>query len=242
MRVELAIHRLAALSGQGAAAYASIGRPRPVAAAAPLLPATLPADLLVRRGDVGVALEHLRSLSALEHAARTAAYPDINLRAFAGLSAFGLRELLSAPARTLGAGMAAGLPIYDGGRVRAELRGANAAVEGAVADYNATVLRAVREAADQLATIDALATEAADARMRTESLEYAVRLASERRDTGLANDSVVLEARLRALSARRNVVSLETSGQLARVALIAALGGSAEDPPLLVPIAAKGAP
>jgi NodT family efflux transporter outer membrane factor (OMF) lipoprotein len=242
-RVELAVHRLAALSGQGPGAYGMIGRPNLQPGAGPPLPATLPADLLLRRGDVGVALEHLRALGALEHAARAAAYPDINLRAFAGLTAFGLRELLSAPARTMGAGVAVGLPIYDGGRVRAELRGAGAAVEGAIADYNATVLVAVREAADQLATIDALTAEAAAARTRVESLDAASRLAAERRDAGLTTGAPALEGRLRALAGRGSLVALESADRLARVALVAALGGSAEDPPPpSTPIVTQGAP
>jgi outer membrane protein TolC len=242
MRVELATHRLAALTGQGPVAYATIGRPCLDARTSPTLPAALPADLLLRRGDVGVALEHVRALGTLEHAARSAAYPDINLRALAGLSAFGLRELLSAPARTMGAGLAAGLPIYDGGRVRAELHGANAAVDGAIAEYNETVLRATREAADQLATINATAVEEYDAQSRLESLEEAARLATRRRDAGLVNDGPVLEAHLRALGARRSLVTFATAGQLARVALVAALGGSAQDPPLPVPTESEDAP
>jgi len=241
MRVEIATHRLAALTGQGPAAYGSIGRPHLAGGGAPALPAVVPVDLLLRRGDVGVALEHVRSLGALEHAARSAAYPDVNLRAFAGLSAFGLSELLSAPARTMGAGLSAGLPIYDGGKVRADLHAANAAVDGAIAEYNDTVLRAVREAADQIASIDATAAEVVDAQARLDSLEEAARLATRRRDAGLANAGPALEARLRELGARRSLVMLTTAAQLARVALVAALGGSAQDPPPPVPTDPKGA-
>ena len=242
MHIALAAHRLAALTGQGPAAYGSIARPRLAPGGTPPLPTTLPADLLLRRGDVGIALERVRELGALEHATRAAAYPDVNLRAFAGLTAFGLRELLSAPARTMGGGIALGLPIYDGGRLRAQLRGANAAVEQAVANYNDTALRAVRECADQLATIDTLTADATNLRQRVEALDGTARLATERRDAGLANDAPALEARLRAISARRALAVLDTAGQLARVALIAALGGSAEDPPASVPNLAKGAP
>ena len=73
-------------------------------------------------------------------------------------------------------------------------------------------------------------------------LEEATRLATRRQDAGLANAGPALEAHLRELGARRNLVTLATATQLARVALVAALGGSAQDPPLPVQTESKGAP
>jgi len=241
-RIELAVHRLAAIAGRGADYYASIGRPALQADPALPLPATLPADLLLRRGDVGVALARVEASSARAHATRLAAYPDINLLAFAGFAAFGLRDLLSAPSRSIGAGLGVGLPIYDGGRLRAETAGANAAVDVAIADYNATVLAAVREAADQLTTLDALARQLADARNRAASVDEALRLVRRRRDAGLSSDVAVVDAELRVHAARRALINLEAADRQAHVALVAALGGSPQDPPSSSKTDAKDAP
>ena len=229
LRVDLAAHRIAAIAGRGADFYASITRPAPLAQAGLALPEVLPADLLLRRGDVGAALARIRARSALAHAARRAGYPDLNLRAFAGLTAFGLSELLSAPARTLGAGLNVGLPIYNSGRLKAEVHGANAAVDLAIADYNATVLVAVREAADQLTALDTLSRQLADARNRLASVDEALRLTERRRDAGLASDIAVVEAELRVQAARRSVLGLQAADRQAQVALVVALGGSPQD-------------
>lgn len=239
-RVQITVHRIAALSGQGASGYAAIGRPQLRLDPQLALPLALPGDLLLRRGDVGSALARVQALTALEHAASRAAYPQINLRAFAGFDAFGLADLLSAPARTLGAGVNTALPIFDAGRLRGELHGAGADVDLAIAAYHATVLTAVREAADQLAILAATLLEVDDARARVEIVDGAHRLAVARRDAGLTGEVAVLEARLRLLAARRVLVTLQCSAATARVALIAALGGSPLDPPTPVLIVSRG--
>lgn len=241
-RIDIAVHQIAALTGQGAGAYPEIGRPNLSHGLTSPLPASLPADLLLRRGDIVIALERVKALGALEHAARAAAYPDLNLRAFAGFSAFGLSELLSAPARTFGGGASLGLPIFDGGRVRAEYHAANAAVDGAIAEYNATVLAAVRDVADQLGTLATVQAQSEDASVRADALDETLRLATQRRDAGLSNDIPVLDATLRELGAQRVLLNLRTTESLARVALVAALGGPALDPQLPSPTPPAGAP
>src|SRR3546814_11741746 len=81
-------------------------------------------------------------------------YPDINLLALVGVQAIGLGNLFSDDAVTYGAGPAIHLPIFQGGKLRAEHAGATARLDEAVADYNNAILTAVREAADALAQIE----------------------------------------------------------------------------------------
>jgi NodT family efflux transporter outer membrane factor (OMF) lipoprotein len=164
--IELGVHRIAALTGQGARAYAQVARPQLTYSDALPLPPALPGDLLLRRPDVQAALARVEAATAAEDAARLAAYPEINLRAFAGFAALTLSDLLSAPARTYGLGPSVRLPIFDAGLLRSRLRGAGADLESAVAQYNATVLSAVRDVADGLTTADALGRETRDAEQR----------------------------------------------------------------------------
>ncbi len=219
-----AVHALAALSGQGAMAHAAIARPH-LTGAPEGLPDFLPADLLLRRADVAAGLARIESSTSGEEAARLAAYPDINLRAFAGVEAFGLADLVSAPARTYGIGPTVSLPIFDSGVLRARLAGAHAELDTSIAAYNATVLAAVRDVADRLT---ALADTDRGTREREASLRLlddAWHLADKRFKNGVSSQLGALEARLRVLGARRALIVSRADALNARIALVAALGG-----------------
>jgi NodT family efflux transporter outer membrane factor (OMF) lipoprotein len=225
--VELAVHRIAAVLGRGPKAYDRIARPKLSLDNAITLPSAIPGDLLLRRPDVEAALARIDAATAGEDAARLAAYPDINLRAFAGVAALTLADLVSAPARTYGVGPAVHLPIFDGGLLRARLRGASADLDAAIAQYNSTVLGAAREVADALTTVDTLGRALHDANERLEQLVGARRLADERFRGGIGTRLAVLEAESRVTAAQRVVVSTRALDAEARVALIVALGGAA---------------
>jgi NodT family efflux transporter outer membrane factor (OMF) lipoprotein len=240
--IELGVHRLATLTGQGATAYAAIERPQLRYDGALPLPANLPGDLLARRPDVQAALARVQAASANEDAARLAAYPDINLQAFAGFAALTLKDLLSAPARTYGIGPAVSLPIFDAGVLRAAYRGAGADLESAVARYNGTVLDAVREVADAITTVESLGRELKQAEQRVTLLAEAERLAGERYRGGLTGQLAVLDASARVISARRALVTTRALEAEARVQLLVALGGSFQPASAASPVAAKALP
>lgn len=225
--IDLAVHRLAAVLGRGPKAYDGIARPKLSLDNAITLPSAIPGDLLLRRPDVAAALTRIDAATAGEDAARLAAYPDINLRAFVGTAALTLADLVSAPARTYGIGPAVHLPIFDGGLLRARLRGASADLDAAIAQYDSTVLGAVREVADALTTVDALGRALHDANERLDQLVGARRLADERFHGGLGTRLAVLEAQARVIAAQRAVVGTRALDAEARVALIVALGGAA---------------
>lgn len=239
--IELGVHRIAALTGQGARAYAQIARPQLSYSGVLPLPSAVPGDLLLRRPDVQAALARVEATTVAEDAARLAAYPDIDLRAFVGLAALTLTDLLSGPARTYGLGPAVRLPIFDAGLLRARLHGAGADLESAVAQYNATVLGAVRDVADGLTTVDALGRETRDAEERLSLLRDARRLAEERYRAGVANQLAVLDAQARVLAVERVLVTTRALEAEARVALVVALGGSPEPAPI-APVPGKATP
>jgi NodT family efflux transporter outer membrane factor (OMF) lipoprotein len=227
----LAIHQLAALGGQGAAAYAAISRPQLNLDAALPLPAELPVNLLARRPDVIAAHERIDAADAGKRAAKAAFYPNITLTALAGFASFSLRDLISAQSFGYGAGPGLSLPLFDGGRLRAQYRGSEAGLDQAVASYDDTVVRAVRQAADQLSLIDALGTELGQQRESLQAAEEAYRLAEERYRAGLAGYLTVLNAETEVLNERRQQVDLSASLALARVSLLLAVGGSFQSPP-----------
>jgi len=228
---ELAVHELATLTGQGADAYASIRRPVFDVDAALPLPTALPINLLARRPDVLAARAAVAAADAGRLADRAAFYPDVNLRALAGIGAFGLGNLIDWSSRGYGAGPLLSLPLFDGGRLRAQYRGSEARLDAAVADYDATVLHAVQQTADQMTRLDALAHERVDQQQTLDATEDAYRLAEERYTAGLASYLSVLNAETQVLTARQTMVDILANQAVARVTLLLAVGGSF-DPPI----------
>jgi len=223
---DLAVHELAALSGQGADAYASIRRPVLNLDAALPVPTALPINLLARRPDVLAARLNIQAADSQRLSDRAAFYPDINLKALAGIGAFGLNNLVQWNARGYGAGPFISLPLFDGGRLRAQYKSSEAQLDAAIAGYNDTVLRAVQQTADQLTRIDALARERVEQQQTLEANEAAYKLAEERYRAGLASYLAVLNAETQVLTARQTMVDIVANQAVARVTLLSAIGGS----------------
>jgi NodT family efflux transporter outer membrane factor (OMF) lipoprotein len=223
---QLATHALAALAGRGAADYASFGEPTLDLEKALALPTTLPADLLAHRPDVAAAKARVAAAQAGRSAAHAAFYPNVNLLGFAGFTAIGLDSLPKGDSQTWTLGPAIHLPLLDAGRLRAEYGKSTADLDAAVASYNETVLRAVREAADQASRVESLDRQLALQSGALESAEQAWQLASQRYEEGLGTFLTVLNAETQVLAARRQRVNLLADRTLARIALLVALGGS----------------
>lgn len=223
---DLAAHQLATLTGQGANAYGSIGRPAFRVDAALPVPTTLPINLLARRPDVLSARLSVAAADAQRLAAKAAFYPDVSLRALAGIGAFGMSNLMQWSARGYGAGPLISLPLFDGGRLRAQYRDSESQLDAAIAAYNSTVLSAVQQAADQITRLDALAREQIDQQQTLDATEAAYKLAEERYTAGLASYLSVLNAETQVLAARQAMVDIRTSQAAARVTLLLSLGGS----------------
>lgn len=236
---ELAVHQLAALTGQGADSYASVQRPSFKVDAALPVPTTLPINLLARRPDVLSARLTVEAADAQRLADKAAFYPDVNLKALAGIGAFGLNNLVQWGARGYGAGPLISLPLFDGGLLRAQYKVGEAQLDAAVAGYNDTVLHAVQQTADQLTRIDALARERVDQQLTLEANEAAYKLAEERYRAGLASYLSVLNAETQVLTARQAMVDIFASQAVARVTLLLAVGGSF-DPHAAVSVADAG--
>ena len=223
---QLAVHQLAALSGQGADAYAAIQRPVLNLDAALPVPTALPINLLARRPDVLSARLQIEAADSQRLADRAAFYPDINLKALAGVGAFGWSNLVQSSALGFGAGPLISLPLFDGGRLRAQYKSGEAQLDEAIDGYNDTVLRAVQQTADQLTRIDALMRERVEQQQTLEANEAAYKLAEERYRAGLASYLSVLNAETQVLTARQTMVDIVADEAVARVTLLSAIGGS----------------
>ena len=117
------------------------------------------------------------------------------------------------------------LPIFDAGRLRANLRGKTADLDAAVESYNAAVLDAVHETADPISSLRAIALQQREQAQAQAAAESAYDLATQRFRAGLSTFLVVLNAEAGVLNQRRQATDLKARAWDAQIALIRALGG-----------------
>lgn len=232
-QIALQRHQLAALAGRGPDFAATLPRPqlRDLAEQSPALPTVLPADLLGRRPDLVAARWLVEAARGNAAAARAEFYPNVNLLAFAGYSSIGLGNLLKSGSGIAGWGPAISLPLFDGGRLRAGLDSANADLDLAIEQYNQTLLDAVREVADQAASLAALAGQQTDAQHALAQAAKTRELTQLRHAAGLASELTALAADDAWLSRRRVLVDVDERRREAQLGLIKALGGGYDAAP-----------
>ncbi|HEY8708949.1 MAG TPA: TolC family protein, partial [Burkholderiaceae bacterium] len=152
-------------------------------------------------------------------------YPNINLTAFVGLSSIGLDRLIQSGSEQYGAGPAIRLPIFDSGRLRANLRGKTADLDAAIESYNGAVLEAVHEVADQISSVRAVERQQTQQAEAQTAAESAYDLARQRYKAGLSTYLTVLNAEASVLNQRRLAVDLKARALDAQIGLARALGG-----------------
>ncbi|MFZ4285092.1 efflux transporter outer membrane subunit [Variovorax sp. HJSM1_2] len=189
-------------------------------------------DLLGRRADVAAARWRVEAATQDVASAKAQFYPNINLVGFVGLSSIGLGRLTEAGSEQWGIGPALRLPIFDAGRLRANLRGKTADLDAAVESYNNTVLAALRDVADQLASMDAIRRQQAEQVLAQQAGEGAYDISVLRYKAGLGTYLNVLTSEIIVLNQRRQKVDLQARLLDAQVRLVHALGGGYTAPAL----------
>lgn len=227
-QITLARRQVAALTGQAPGALTAL-TPRLAALQPGTVPGTLGADLLGRRPDVVAARWRVEAATQGVHSARSEFYPNIHIGAFIGLNSLGLDTLLNAGSRQMGVTPALRLPIFDGGRLRAQLGGRQAELDAAIAQYNSVVLDAVKEAGDALASVQSLTRQQSLQTEAAASAEKAYRFAQERYRAGLGSYLVVLSTESQVLAQRRLAVDLRARQLDTQLQLMKALGGGWTD-------------
>ena len=193
--------------------------------AAAVVPEGLPSDLLLRRPDVASAEQLLIANNARISEARAALFPRIGLTGYLGSESTALSDLFSGPAGIWSLGLALAQPIFQGGRLFAEVDAVKARERQAVAQYQKTLQEAFREVRQALHT-QVKAREAFEAESaRTVALEEALRLARIRYQNGLLSQLEVLDSERNLLQAELNRSDALRLQRAAVADLVRALGG-----------------
>lgn len=190
---DLLRNQLAALAGTGPERGTQI-KSASLTHAPSRLPETLPLELLGRRPDLVAARLRVQAASSQISAARAEFYPNVNLTAFAGFMSLGLSNLLEDSSKIYGIGPAVSLPLFHGGALNAQLDTTQAERNLAIANYNQTLLTAVREVADATTSIKALQQQTIDQEASLQAISQAYDIAVSRYKSGLGNFVQVLLA------------------------------------------------
>ncbi len=191
----------------------------------PVPPAGLPSALLESRPDVRKAETDLIAANAKIGVAKAALFPSITLTGNFGRESKDLSQLFSAPSAiwSLGAGITQ--PIFEGGRLRAQVDQVSAQQVQTLETYRKTVQTAFREVNDALVTVRQNA-EAEDAYGKAmNAAQRALKLAQARYDGGYSPYLEVLTAQRTANDATLAWVQNRQARLAASVDLFKALGG-----------------
>lgn len=215
---------LRALVAAGPNGFAALEHRLPQGAQA-ALPRELGMELLARRPDLQAARWRVEAALGRAAAAEAAFYPDLNLSGAVGLNAVSLGKLLRGASRTFLAGAVLDLPLFDSGRLDANLGIARAERDALLADYNESVLNAVRDVAAEGATLQGIERELAAHEASSQASARLATSAEARLARGLAERSAVLQAQLEVLRQRGAALQLQDAQLQTQVALVKALGG-----------------
>ncbi len=244
-QIDLARHLLAALTAQPMQALATLAPTLEQLHVSPQ-PPVLGVDLIARRPDVAAAIARVEAANQQVASQRTQFYPDINFSAGFGLDSISLQHFLELPSKAWSFGPALHLPIFEGGQLRAQLKGKSADRDAAIQAYNQQVIDAVREAADAATSAASIGRQLALQRQALEASTASYDFSQKRYGQGLGNALVVLNAETQMLAERRLEVDLQYRALDVQAQLMKALGGgwtagTATTPPAAAASTPRGA-
>lgn len=220
------IHALSFLVGEKPGALQAeleVGKPLPVAP--PEVPAGLEADLLKRRPDLREAEAEMAAASARVGLARADFFPKITLTGTAGRQSSQWSGLTLGAGNFFSFGPGVKLPLFTGGRLKANLAAEKERYEEAATMYQRTVLRSLQETEDALTAYNRERERRERLNAAVRSSQESVKLARDVYVSGLENLLSVIDAQQRQLDEETDLAMSETAALTDLVALYKALGG-----------------
>jgi len=189
------------------------------------VPAGVPSEVLTRRPDVLQAERILRAANANIGAARAAFFPSITLTTGAGIASDSLGGLFSGGGGTWSFIPQIKLPIFEAGRLTANLEATKVQREINVAQYEKSIQTAFREVSDAFAEKSTL-TERLDARRKlVEATKASFTLSEARYKGGIDSYLGLLDSQRALYLAELELIDIRLIESANRVALYKVLGG-----------------
>lgn len=197
----------------------------------PEVPAGLPSELLQRRPDVASSEAQLAAQTARIGAAEALRFPSLSLTGFAGVESTDLSDLNSSDAGTWSINANIFAPIFNSGKLKANVEIEQARTEQLLLAYEATVQQAFREVEDALVSVRTLRAEQASQTRRVIAARNAARLSQARYDGGVVDYLEVLDSERTRFNAELDQSQTLQQYLNAIVELYKALGGGWDPQP-----------
>jgi multidrug efflux system outer membrane protein len=219
-----AVNRLGVLTGDAPGAVRpEMETAKPIPIGPDAIAVGIPADTLRQRPDVRSAERALAGATARIGVAKAQLYPALNITGNIGSDALKLGSL----GDIITGGLFAGITqsIFDGGRLRSQVRAQRAAAEGAFATYRQTVLTGLEDVENALIALEASKARQQEQAIALDAASNAAIYARSQYRAGLTDFQTLLESERSLLSARDSLASAQADQSLALVQLYLALGG-----------------
>ncbi|HCJ6373950.1 MdtP family multidrug efflux transporter outer membrane subunit [Citrobacter sp. RHBSTW-00671] len=194
------------------------------------IPATLSYELLARRPDLQAMRWYVQASLSQVDAARALFYPSFDIKAFFGLDAIHLDQLFKSTSKQINFIPGLRLPLFDGGRLNANLQHTRAASNMMIERYNQQVLDAVRDVAINGTRLQTLNEERGMQLDRVEAMRYTQAAAEAAFQRGLGSRLQATEARLPVLAEEISLLILDTQRVIQNIQLMKSLGGGYQAP------------
>jgi multidrug efflux system outer membrane protein len=219
------LHAIAVLCGKPATGFEVTNRGAELPST-PEIPPGVPSELLERRPDIATAEERMIAANAEIGVAQAAFYPRLTLNGLGGFQSVNAASWFDWPSRFWAVGPSVDLPLFTGGRNRAQLAFARASYQETVANYRQAVLTSFQEVEDRLAAQHLLKATMTAQVSALAAARHTLEIANNRYKAGLVTYLEVATAQALALSLEQSVVQLRGEKLVSTVGLIKALGGS----------------
>ncbi len=223
---QASVHRLSVLLGEEPGSLAAeLTEAKPLPATPPVVPVGLSSDLLKRRPDVRRSDAEVTAASARVGVARSDFFPKITLTGAAGRQGTSFSGLTLGAGNFFAVGPAIKLPLFTGGRLRANMEVQKQRLAQAQLAYQSAVLRSLEETENALTAYGREQERRERLQAAAQSSREATYLANELYTRGLADFLSVLDAQRQQLTVEDDLVQSDTAVVTNLVALYKALGG-----------------
>lgn len=218
------LNRIAVLTGQAPGeATRTLETPAPIPAASTRIATGIPADTLRQRPDVRSAERALAAATARIGVAQAQLYPSLGISGNIGTSANSFKDLFSLITGGVFANVAQ--VIFDGGRLASQVRSQKAATDGAFAAYKQSVLTALEDVENAMASLSSARARKAEFATAYEASNNAAIMARSQYQSGLIDFQTLSQTENTLLSARNSLAAAQSDEVLAIAQLYNALGG-----------------
>ncbi|MES2159294.1 MAG: efflux transporter outer membrane subunit [Pseudomonadota bacterium] len=218
------LNRIAVLTGQAPGdATRTLETPAPIPVAAPQIATGIPADTLRQRPDIRSAERALAAATARIGVAQAQLYPSLGISGNIGTTSNAFKDLFSLITGGVFANVAQ--TIFDGGRLASQVRSQKAATDAAFATYKQSVLGALEDVENAMASLAAAQTRKAQFAIAFDASNNAAILARSQYQAGLTDFQTLSNSETTLLNARNSLASAQSDEVLAIAQLYNALGG-----------------